>query len=307
MIVGPGAMGILFGSKLCIAGFPVSFQIKSQDKLSPYQEEGVILREGSEEINVRPHFFKCGSPPPFLPQFVLISVKAYHTKEALKPLVGFLSEDTTYITIQNGLKPLKDIKKLVRPEDIVLGVTTEGATRISRFTSERRGIGVTFLFSPYDSKSEKPERIMEILRESGLRAEVPANGWDIFWQKLLVSLSVNPITALLGVKNGELFGNNWGIDLIKLIVKEAISVIGRLGTSLDYQEAVDFVFKTIKRTSENRSSMLQDIESQRQTEIEAISGEFIRKARHLGIGIPAIETLYKLLLLKERSLGIQSF
>ena len=107
------------------------------------------------------------------------------------------------------------------------------------------------------------------------------------------------------MKNGELTYHSEGIELIRTVIREALQVIERMGTPLRYEETIEFVFETIKKTSENRSSMLQDIESRRPTEIDAISGEFVRKARSLGIETPAIETLYRLIRLREKSLGIE--
>jgi len=305
VVVGPGAIGILFGVKLYESGLQVAFQIKSRQELSLYRKHGLTLRENQKETRIKPKFFSAGSPPPFVPQYVLLSVKAYQTREALKPLLEFLPDDTFYITVQNGLKPLEDLKKLVSPKKIVLGVTTEGATRTSPGVSERKGKGITFLFSPFNPESQWLDVIRESMDKAGLKAIIPENGWKIYWQKLVVSLSVNPITALLGVKNGELTYHSEGIELIRTVIREALQVIERMGTPLRYEETIEFVFETIKKTSENRSSMLQDIESRRPTEIDAISGEFVRKARSLGIETPAIETLYRLIRLREKSLGIE--
>ncbi len=99
------------------------------------------------------------------------------------------------------------------------------------------------------------------------------------WQKMLqrklvVNACINPLTALLHVKNGELITNMHHLKMVKAVFLEVMTILN-VGNQ---QEMWEHVCDVCQHTSENRSSMLSDMENNRQTEIDSILGYLIHKA-----------------------------
>ena len=102
--------------------------------------------------------------------------------------------------------------------------------------------------------------------------------------------SINAITALTGIKNGQLLDCESTVGLVKTAVEEAITVAEAQGVVVR-KDAVSHVLEVAKATAGNRSSMGQDIDNQRPTEIEAINGVVVREAERLGMQAPVNRTL----------------
>ncbi len=301
VVVGAGAIGTLFGVKIAQGGTPVAFQVRTKELVHLYERRGLTLIEGSDKVKVEPYFFEAGAVPPIDPLFVIVAVKAYETLDAVAPLVDYLDNNIPVVTLQNGMRPPEDLKILFGEERVILAITTEGATKVDRYITERKGRGRTFLVPLANGDIESVKKVLDTLRVAGFDAVFPREGWRIFWKKLLVSLTINPISAVTGMKNGEIVEAHEGVEIIKRVIREALPVAQKIGTKLDYDEVMEFVLETARNTAENLSSMLQDITSCRKTEIDEISGELIRKAKSMGIKVPTIETLYNLVKMKERS------
>ena len=113
-------------------------------------------------------------------------------------------------------------------------------------------------------------------------------------QKLVVNSVINPITAILKVKNGTLKRHQTLRDLIWSTVRESTHVVNTLGYNFSAKEVEHLVFDVIENTADNISSMLQDIMSGRTTEIEYINGEILRIAEENKVSAPINLTLYTL-------------
>lgn len=106
------------------------------------------------------------------------------------------------------------------------------------------------------------------------------------WRKLLVNAAINPITALHGVINGQLLEPPLFEEAARL-AEEARAVAVASGFRFTPEETTADLERVIRASATNRSSMLQDLDRGRPTEIEAISGELVRRGERLGLSLPA--------------------
>jgi 2-dehydropantoate 2-reductase len=108
---------------------------------------------------------------------------------------------------------------------------------------------------------------------------------SVVWNKLLINIGINAITALTHIKNGQILDLDITRELSRNAVAEAINVARAENIEIQ-DDAVDRVFKVAEATALNRSSMGQDVDSGRQTEIAAINGFIVREAKRLGLEAP---------------------
>jgi len=107
----------------------------------------------------------------------------------------------------------------------------------------------------------------------------------VVWNKLLINIGINAITALTNIKNGQILDLEITRELSRKAVAEAISVAQAENVKV-HDDVVDLVFKVAEATALNRSSMGQDVDNRRQTEIAAINGFIVREAKRLGLQAP---------------------
>ena len=128
-------------------------------------------------------------------------------------------------------------------------------------------------------------------------------GWDEQvlmrqWQKLAINCAINPLTALYKLKNGELAGPRFA-DALQQICVEVADVMCAEGIATTAEELQRRVMTVVELTADNYSSMYQDMELGRETEIEAITGFLLAKAARHGIAVPVNQGLYQAI--KEKS------
>ncbi len=215
---------------------------------------------------------------------VIITVKAYQTEEAKKAVMREYSGEMV-ITFQNGVGIVDMLKDL----DIIGGSTSMGATRIAPGIVKYAGEGDTYIGEVNGKISERVIKIAKNFTSCGIETVPVDNIIERRWIKAAVNACINPLTAILGIKNGEL-RNSYLNNIVRCVARECEEVLKDKGITADiYTEAE----KVIDATSENISSMLQDIKHKRRTEIDYILRPFLSGK--------CSETLYWLIKHKEKS------
>ena len=303
-VIGPGALGILFAVKLFKEGRMVSLLDYRRDRAAYLNRAGLRLIEKREEIFARP---PVTARPEDLesPEYVLVLVKAYQTEGILETLKRLCSEKTLLISLQNGIGAGEILARAVPSENIFLGTTTHGANKCSEGVARHAGAGPTVI-GPYRSSSGVPGRLYEfseILLQSGFVNETVRDIYPYLWRKVLVNVGINPLTALTGLRNGELLNFPQTIKLQEVAVKEAFKVIEASGMDLgmDLDECLSLVKTVCVKTGDNISSMLQDRLNGMETEIDFITGAVLKRAGQVGMDAPVNEMLTCLVSFNSRT------
>jgi 2-dehydropantoate 2-reductase len=158
------------------------------------------------------------------------------------------------------------------------------------------GIGATTIgsWAAGERGQKRAKEFADFFNRAGIETQVVADVRSVVWNKLLVNIGINAITALSGIKNGQLLDLAVTRDLSRAAVEEAIAVAHAEQVAVT-ESAVDIVFKVAEATAANRSSMGQDVDNRRQTEIAAINGFIVQEAKRLGLDAPVNFTLTALI------------
>jgi 2-dehydropantoate 2-reductase len=137
-------------------------------------------------------------------------------------------------------------------------------------------------------------KLTDMLKNCGFDVRASDNIEGVVWTKTLVNCGINPVGALTGFKNGEVYSNPELRGLVIRLVEEAVEIVKALGIELTTEDPVRYALGTAKATGDNINSMLQDIQAGKRTEIDSITGEIIRLGKELGIETPSNESVYAL-------------
>ncbi|MCK5037854.1 MAG: 2-dehydropantoate 2-reductase, partial [Thermoplasmata archaeon] len=207
------------------------------------------------------------------------------------------------ITFQNGLDNVDIIERIVSQDvKVIGGITSHGATRASPGIINHGGIGDTKIGWPDGHLDEDILNIASSFTTSGIETIISTNIKRDIWAKALVNSVINPLTALQGEENGCILREAELPKLARAIIEEGVRVANGAGHSFDIEEVFDLTMKIATDTSNNRSSMLQDIDNNRRTEIDQINGEIARIGSGSGIATPIDDAL--IAAVKERGSGI---
>lgn len=218
---------------------------------------------------------------------LVLAVKSYDTDQAIVDVEPYLGE-TPVLTLQNGLGNIERIRESVTPEQILGGTTTLGAFVPEPGAVRIESSGETIIGRPWGDRDRVLEQVAETFQSAGLQTEIDARIRRRIWQKVLVNVGINPVTALGGVENGRLQSGP-GRTLLVSAIEEAQTVAEAEGFTID--SPVERALAVVEATGQNRSSMLRDLESNSQTEIDALNGAIVDRAVEHDISVPVNRTL----------------
>ena len=245
----------------------------------------VLIGDRKSTVRVEAHDTVEGLAPPDL---LVISTKAYDTAEAIRTCKRWIGDETLVLSLQNGLGNLESLRewKGVRAFG---GTTTMGATLVSPGLIRISGLGKTVIGADRDKLGAA--RISEAFGVCGVPTFVSKDIMGEIWAKAIVSSAINPFTAILRVRNGTLLESKAITKLMAEVCRECEAVSSRAGVALPQRSIYARVRGVAKGTARNKSSMLQDIERRRRTEIDHINAAFSRLGDSYGVSTPVNDTL----------------
>jgi 2-dehydropantoate 2-reductase len=290
LILGTGAMACLFAARLAAAGVPVSMCGTWLEGLEALRREGVTLTEGNDtQINQPVNVIRYGEPCPEF-HHALVLVKSWQTQEAAGQLKQCLAKKGISLTLQNGLGNRETLSQVLGAQRVALGVITAGANLLKPGQVQAAGKGMIFL-----GVHSRLAFLAGALQAAGFQVESVEDPDSLLWGKLVINAAINPLTALLGVTNGELLVRPTARALMVTLAKETAAVAGGLGIPLPYPDAVEAVESVAEKTALNHSSMLRDIQRQAPTEIDAICGAIVRAGEQAGVLTPLNQVMWQLI------------
>lgn len=292
-IVGAGAMGALFGGLLAENGNEVWLLDVWEAHVRAVNDSGLqVERDGHlRRIDVPATSDPADAAPVDL---AIIFVKATQTQAAAQTAKTLMHPDSRVLTLQNGLGNADVLAEIVEPARIVAGTTAHGATVLGPGKIRHAGAGPTTIGMWHADDAQPARRIAAAFTAAGIETTVAADIRPVIWDKLVVNVGINAITALTGIKNGQLLDLAATRDLCRAAVHEAVAVARALGIEVR-GDAAGHVLQIARATAANRSSMGQDVDSRRRTEIDAINGAVVREARRNGLPAPVNQALTALI------------
>lgn len=241
-------------------------------------------------INVNP---EAGTDDP---DVIMLMVKQTSITDDLAfELSRQLTPSSRLVCFQNGIGHIDRLSRCISLAQIWIAITTDGAFKQTDHLVRHTGKGTTWLGPVLSNTStmemEAVHNLQNLLNHAGFSSMVSNNINSKVWNKLLINAVINPVTAILRVRNGALPRTPAVLPLMRSLLDEASLLADRLGIELaaDLWEQILLV---CERTADNHSSMLQDVMAGRTTEIEAITGGLIQAASGLDLQLPTHSVMY---------------
>ncbi|HQZ89024.1 MAG TPA: 2-dehydropantoate 2-reductase [Thermomicrobiales bacterium] len=303
VVVGAGAMGGLIGTRLSVTGHNVVLYDTWTEHVDTINRHGIVIHELDDSI-LR-YRIQATTQPPQLDgvDLLLIEVKSYDTLKALRPFAGLVPTDTFVLSLQNGLGNL-DLARAALPnhERLLIGTTAHGSAVLGPGRLRHTGKGATVIGDPTTPPTPRFDLapLRRALTRSGFDTEISSNIHTAVWNKLVANIAINALTAITGVRNGDLLDDPDLQPIIARLVAETVAVMQAAGVPAGMDDPLGYARKVMRDTSVASSSMLQDIRYGRQTEVDAINGAVARLGAELGVPTPVNRLLTTLVHNRER-------
>ena len=275
-VIGSGAMGILIAMKLNETEKNVSL-IATKETAEEIKKRGTIIVEGITEIQNEIKIDDEISNA----DWHILAVKNYHLDDIIPELKKYKSN---ILTCQNGLKAIRKLSTEIDEQRVVGMVTSVGSTVIERGHVRHTGEGYTKIGEINGEKSERVLRIVKKFNNAGIKTEITENLEGEIWLKSIVNSAINPVTAIANKKNGALIEGVLN-ERARKICEEGMKVAEKCEILLP-ENPWKKTMEIITLTSDNESSMLQDVKKGRKTEIDSINGEISRLGKNKNVETP---------------------
>jgi 2-dehydropantoate 2-reductase len=215
---------------------------------------------------------------------ILLTTKAHQSENAVQQINHLLQDDTVILILQNGLGNEEIIRGVVEDRvEVIRGIVNSGAWQV-----EPGKLNLILRETVLEPTTDTASVIVQLFNDSGLPARVAKDFISELWQKLVLNCVLNPLTAILRVRNYQI--GTPGLKKLRYqIVEECLTVSKAEGVDLPPNLA-DAIDKAIQGYT-NFSSMYQDITNGKKTEIDFLNGKIVQLAKKHSISTPCNEAL----------------
>ncbi|ODC03761.1 hypothetical protein BFW38_09630 [Terasakiispira papahanaumokuakeensis] len=298
-ILGAGALGTLYACRLSRTGRPLTMLVRP-DRLETLAA-GIYYREAEQASAKRIFMSIADQVAPASIHHLILATKAQDAAAAIEAWRPALADQANVLMLQNGMGCQAEVAECLSPQQtLVAGSVTEGAYLEGPGHVVHAGVGETVLGHWSGPDIRAVAQWQSLLMVAGLEVSNVAEIRPILWHKLAVNAAINPLTALYECNNGGLAS----VDLkpkVEALNLETTALFKRLGIPLPAGGLQEMVENVIYATARNQSSMLQDVQAGRPTELRYITGALLRAAKALKVRLPQHEQVYRALAKKLSS------
>lgn len=316
-VFGAGAIGGYVGARLALKGEADVALVARGVHLAAMKDHGLTLKQDGETHVVRPRV--TDDPGQLGAQdYIILTLKAHALSGVIDQLMPLIGKDTAILFAQNGIPwwyfhgvggpyegarlesvdPGGVIWNRIGPERALGTVVWQAAEIeapgvIAHHYGDRMPLG-----EPTGEKSERVLTLSKLLTNAGIKSPVRPNLRNEIWLKLWGNLSFNPVSVLTLGTLQDLATDPGTRRVIRSMMEEARAVAERLGITfaVDADERMDMAAKV----GAHRTSMLQDVEAGRPTELDALLGVVIELGRIVEIDTPSLQLVYDLCKFRSR-------
>ena len=312
-VLGAGAVGSLLGAAFAHNGHAVTF-VDRGSRLAELRRNGLrVVGLDGQVTKVRNGNFveSDGLRGPF--DIVLLAVKAHQINALAPALSRLLDPGTSLLTLQNGipwwyfqgcegeysgttlrsLDPDGAIAAAVRPEHII-GTVVYPAAEVLEDGAVRHVEGDRFVLGEVSGDTgDRVEILAALINEVGFRGQVQSDIRAEIWLKSWGSLAFNTVSALTRSTMAGICHDPETRSLARDLMLETEAVANAVG--IEMRVSLERRLAGAEAVGEHKTSMLQDIEAGRETEVEAIIGSVLEIAQLTNIDMPKAQAVYALL------------
>ena len=294
-VLGAGAMGSVIGGFLAKTGNEVTLIDVSRPAIDAINADGLKIEDKAgvvETVQLR----ATDQPASVgVVDLLLVFVKCYHTEAAVTNALPMIGSQTTVLSLQNGWGNGPRIAKIVGEDKLLLGVCYHSATVAAPGHVLHAGRGMTFIGEVNGKMTERLARVAKEFTGAGIEVTTTPNVLKEIWSKLALNVCTLPTSALLRFYAPQLVQHEAMLALMRSLLREVVAVAQAQGIALDFDERWEAITGLLKRCGPNaKSSMLQDVEKGRHTEIDVINGAIVEAGQRLGIATPYNDAMVKM-------------
>ena len=296
-VIGPGAMGLLFGGKLAACA-EVTLVGNNPANLAQINENGVTIKRNGESVTRKIPACPGGSLQEPA-DVVMLFTKAYQIRDVLTANKALIGPDTMLLTLQNGAGHDRVMRAFADAAHVLIGTTKQGSSRESACVIIHSGLGETVFGGAAAPGEQGPdparmEELRQVFERAGFPCAVSDNIRFDVWNKLMINASASVLSGVLQVPQGYVAENQHAWSICRDLIREICMAAAGEGAVFDPEEQILRVRDHLRNAPGGFTSIYSDLKNGRKTEADFICGAVVRAAKDRGLSVPVQETILRL-------------
>ena len=286
-IIGAGALGGVYGSILhemdpnC-----VSF-IAEGRRYDRLKSDGIVVNGNHYNIAV------VRSEEATHADLILVAVKYHHLNQALEHIKNGVGPQTIILSVMNGIDSEELIGAVYGMDKVVYGLTLGiDAVREDTVITYKNQGQILFGEEKNTVVTDRVQRIRDLFTRAALAHSIPPDMIRSLWFKFMINVGANQTSALLGATYGTLHSSFEARELMDSAMREVITIARATKVDLSEKDIGEWYKILARLNPAGKTSMLQDVEAGRETEVEMLAGMILRLGKRHGIPMPVNQMLY---------------
>jgi 2-dehydropantoate 2-reductase len=286
-IIGAGALGAAYGSILYeMDPRGVSF-IAAGTRCEKLRRDGVVVNGKRYGITVE-------SPEEATTaDLLIVAVKHHHLDQAIGEMKKAIGPGTTILSVMNGIDSEERIGAVYGMDKVIYGLTLGiDAVREGNSVNYTNQGRIFFGEAKNPDMTDRVRRIHELFDRAGIAHVIPPDMIRSLWFKYMVNVGANQASAVLRANYGALRSSPEARDLMDSAMREVIAIAGAIKVDLSEKDIGEW-YKVLEGLNpQGKTSMFQDVEAGRKTEVEMFAGTVIELGKRYGVATPVNQRLF---------------
>lgn len=297
-VIGAGAMGAVYASKFYDMDRGCVSLIAGGERYARLSGQGLFVNGRHYAI---PVFRPDERRPPS--DLLLVAVKNHHLPEAIGDMKNAVAEGTHILSVMNGIDSERQIGEVYGMEKVLYAVAVGiDAVRDGAHVTYSRNGKLYFGEAENRIPSERVKALQVLFDRAEIIHETPEDMIRTLWWKFMINVGINQASAVLRAPYGVFHRLREAKELMEAAMKEVIRLAEAAKISLSEQDIQEYYSFLTKVSPDGKTSMLQDVEAKRKTEVEIFAGRVMELGKKYAVPTPVNETLYRILRVTEQVL-----
>jgi 2-dehydropantoate 2-reductase len=290
-VIGAGAMGACYASKFYEMDKNCISFVAAGNRYDHLKENGLVVNGKHYFFNViRPE----EQPPPS--DFIIVAVKHHHLESAIRDIRNRVGEESLILSIMNGIESEEQISSVYGADKVLYGVAVgiDAVRENNSITFSQQG---KLIFGEANNfhLTERVLRVQSLFNQAGIIYETPEDMIRTLWWKFMINVGINQVSAALGAPYAVFQNSQEARELMESAMREVITIAKAEGIRLVEDDIENWNSFLSTLSPQGKTSMLQDVEAKRKTEVEMFAGKVIKLGKKYSIPMPINQTLYRLI------------
>jgi 2-dehydropantoate 2-reductase len=232
---------------------------------------------------------------------IIVALKHHHLPAAVGDLKHLVGDETTIISVMNGLDSEPYIGSVYGMDKILYAVSVgiDALRQGNRVSFSKPGKHF-FGEAVNETISRRVSRVQYAFERAGIDFETPSDMIRIMWWKFMINVGMNQASAVMGAPYGVFQTSPEARTVMASLMREVLQLARPAGVNLVERDLEEWDKVLLTLSADGKTSMLQDMEAGRKTEVEVFGGKVVELSRQYGVPVPVNETLLNVIQVMEK-------